>query len=123
LVSAVSLRRTKAGILMLAALAVIAMGLGPLCNALCCPPAPAELSIHASMPCCAGEDSMTRSDAMRVERSTAAAARVHVPPPAIAVVTTVAQPAPPAIRREAACVLTRHDASPPLFLLNAQFLI
>lgn len=108
---------------MLAALAVIASGLAPLCTALCCPPAPAELSIHASMPCCAGEDSMSRSDAMRVEHSTAAVARVHVPPPVIAVVTTVAQPAAPAFRREATRVLTRHDPSPPLFLLNAQFLI
>jgi hypothetical protein len=123
LVSAVFLRRTKAGILMLAAFAVIAMGLAPLCTALCCPPAPAELSIHASMPCCAGKDSMSRSEEMRVEHSTAAAARVHVPPPAMAVAITVSQPAPPAFRREAARVLTRHDPSPPLFLLNAQFLI
>jgi len=123
MVSAGFLRRTKAGILMLAAFAVIAMGLAPLCTALCCPSAPAELSIHASMPCCAGEASMSRSDAMRVEHSTSAAARVHVPPPVLAVATLVKQPAAPALRPEATRVLTRHDPSPPLFLLNAQFLI
>jgi hypothetical protein len=75
------------------------------------------------MPCCAGEDSMSRSDAMRVEHSTAAAARLHVPPPAVALATAVAQPAAPALGREATRVLTRHEPSPPLFLLNAQFLI
>jgi len=108
---------------MLAAFAVIAASAAPLCTALCCPPVPAEISIHASMPCCAGEDSMSRPNPMSVERSTAAASRLHVPPPAIGVVTAVAEPAAPAFRRETARVLTRHDPSPPLFLLNAQFLI
>lgn len=66
---------------------------------------------------------MSRPNAMSVERSTAAAARLHVPPPATAVVTTGAEPVAPSFRREATRALTRHDPSPPLFLLNAQFLI
>jgi len=108
---------------MLVAFAMIAAGAAPLCTSLCCPPAPAEASFHAAMPCCAGEGSMSPSDAVDVQHSPPATARVHAPQPATVVITTLTVPAAPAFRRESTRVLTRHDPSPPLFLLNAQFLI
>ena len=107
---------------MLVAFAAIAAGAVPLCTSLCCPPAPAEAAFHAAMPCCAGEDSMSPSEAMDVQHSPPATARVHAPQPT-AIAATVAAPGAPALGRDSTRVLTRHDSSPPLFLLNAQFLI
>src|SRR5688500_20129277 len=117
-----SSRRIRAGILTLVAFAVIAAGAVPLCTEFCCPPAPPEASFHAPMPCCAGEDSMSPSDATDVQHAPPATARVHAPRP-VAIADTLTLPSVPALRGEWARVLTRHDPSPPLFLLNAQFLI
>jgi hypothetical protein len=117
-----SSRRIRAGILMLAALAVVAAGAAPLCTSLCCPPAPPEAAFHAAMPCCTGEDSMTPSDALDVQHAPPATARVHAPQQ-LTVAATLAPPSAPSLGRESTRVLTRHDPSPPLFLLNAQFLI
>jgi hypothetical protein len=118
-----SSRRLKAGILMLAAFAVFVAGAAPLCSSLCCPLAPPQASIHASMPCCAGETSMSRSDAMRVQQTTAPAApRVHATQP-VTIIATATSTHAPALRREPPRLVARHEPSPPLFLLNAQFLI
>jgi hypothetical protein len=123
-VSAGFTRRIRTGMLMLAAFALIAAGLAPLCGALCCPAAPAAISMHAAMPCCAGEASMARSEDMREQQSTTATARVDVSPPAVGVVSVIARQAnAPSGRHEVTRSAAQQQPSPPLFLLNAQFLI
>lgn len=117
-------RRIRAGILMLSLIAVLAAALAPLCDSFCCASS-SETSIHALMPCCAGESNMSRNEPVREERSTSTAARVSTPqpPPVAAVIATLAAPPAPATRFEETRIASRHEPSPPLFLLNAQFLI
>ncbi len=66
---------------------------------------------------------MSRSDAMRVQHTTAPAApRVQAAQP-VSIVAIDGGAKAPSLRREASPHVARHEPSPPLFLLNAQFLI
>jgi hypothetical protein len=108
---------------MLAAMAMLFAGLGATCDALCCPLAPAQSSMHAAMPCCAGTASMSRSESTRLPAATTTA-QVQTPAPAKAVVTIATNTAPMRVTsHRSAPSPAHHEPSPPLFLRNAQLLI
>ncbi len=119
-----SSKRRKAGLLILAAFAMVFAGLGATCDALCCPLAPPQASVHAMMPCCAGTASMSRPGAVRVPVATATA-QVQTPAPSpVVALLTVADAAPLRLQLVAAASPSaHHHPSPPLFLRNAQLLI
>ena len=125
MVNANSTRRMRAGILMLALFAVFAGAFAPLCDALCCP-LPTETAMHAIMPCCAGEDSVTRSESMRLQRAALTPVAKQAPeaaPVAAVVVAESAHADTASLRHVPPRLAGRHEPSPPLFLLHAQFLI
>jgi hypothetical protein len=97
-------------------------GLGT-CDALCCPLAPQQVSIHAAMPCCAGDASMSRPNATRIPVATTTA-QIQTPAPASAAVTIAIDTAPLRLATSrTAPSPAHHEPSPPLFLRNAQLLI
>jgi len=114
-------RPVRAAILMAVALTVLAAGLLPCAGTLCCK-AEKTATMHAQMPCCV--PSMAQRDT-RTEPSTAAAIALPLQQEiATTVATSISEP--PA--RNDAHARTFADApapppTPPLFLLNEQFLI
>lgn len=102
--------------MMLAAILVLAAGIIPACGSICCANA-ATATIHGTMPCCETQPRIERSEAMRMPQAASASIPAHVAAPATTVET-------PSSRTLAVAPLpSRHEASPPLFLRNAQLLI
>jgi len=113
------MNRPKRLVTAFAALMVLA-GVLPVCiPGLCCDTSDAP-AMHAQMPCCAGETSMTPREPVRVQPATFAAFASN-PLHAMAPVVVV-QPAAISFTPDATSS-SHHEPSPPLFLLNAQFLI
>ncbi|HEY0156666.1 MAG TPA: hypothetical protein VGF28_05175 [Thermoanaerobaculia bacterium] len=110
-------RRTRAGILMLAAFFVLAAGIVPACGSFCCAREAAD-SMHAAMPCCESQPKLERAQVLRMPQATS------VSLPAAHVAAPVTAPAsPPARALTLAALPGMHEPSPPLFLRNAQLLI
>ncbi|HYH09013.1 MAG TPA: hypothetical protein VEK11_18310 [Thermoanaerobaculia bacterium] len=104
----------------LALIVVLASVILPTCGGICCPKT-ADASIHAQMPCCAGESSMASREASPAHPATFAP-RATAPVAVVALPCDV-PPAPRIQRTELVADRTPHEPAPPLFLLNAQFLI
>jgi hypothetical protein len=116
-------RIKRAFVLALVFVSVVASGVLPTCgDELCC--ANEDASMHAQMPCCE-TTSITPNDFVRVQSGTSSAGLiVHAPVQAALVATTDATMTAPRPRVQhpvASPVLL--EPTPPLFLLNAQFLI
>ena len=119
-------RRAKAAILAFVAMSVLAAGVLPAClDGGCCSKA-GEMTVHMQMPCCT-ESSFAPRDAVRPLPATSAGS---VPSPQMwAPVAVVELPGasgfiPPRVQATLAIASSaHHEPSPPLFLLNAQFLI
>ena len=115
------MRRVRAAILVLTALMVLGAGLVPSCADLCCR-TEASGAVRAEMPCC--EPSMAQRDA-RVQPMTVASAPVshakQLAVEAIAAIDTVVAPAH--LHAVTFAAAPAPPQTPPLFLLNAQFLI
>jgi hypothetical protein len=119
-------QRLRASFLALAAITVLAAGVLPTCaDGICCPLADAP-TVHTQMPCCV-DPSIAPRDAVRLQPATSAGSTLS--PPTWASGAVVEQPgatqvSPPRVQATLATVsLAHHEPSPPLFLLNAQFLI
>lgn len=119
-------RGLKAAYLTLAVITVLVAGVLPACgDGSCCANA-GEPSVHTQMPCC-DESSLAPREAVRLLPATSAGS---VPPPQTwAPVAVVEQPGaldfiPPRVQATLATASSaHHEPHPPLFLLNAQFLI
>ncbi|HUP61937.1 MAG TPA: hypothetical protein VNA69_16135 [Thermoanaerobaculia bacterium] len=107
---------------------VLAAGVLPACvPGVCCAVLPDASTIHAQMPCCAMTNSFAPRDAMRLQPATFAGSTSPLPQ-MWAPVAVVARPGAPVVPPRVQTTLdtaleARHEPSPPLFLLNAQFLI
>jgi hypothetical protein len=110
--------RRRAVCLVLAALAMFVASVLPACGTACCA-AEAEASMHATMPCCE-TPSVRPSDSTTQAVKQPVSVQIAAAPLVVDRVAVVMQPAPPS-RRETEDTLP--DTAPPLFLLNAQFLI
>lgn len=113
-------RSVRAAILTAVALTVLAAGLLPCTDALCCK-TEKTATVHAQMPCCV--PSMAQRDT-QTELSTAA--QITLPLQKQIAVTVATNLEPPA--QNVAHARTFADAAvppptPPLFLLNEQFLV
>ncbi len=111
----------RSTILVLATVSLLAASVLPACaEGLCCPVTPDAPMIHAAMPCCA-EPAMTASRDLSALRP-AADGLFSVP---VATIERLpAMDVPSHIRVVADFTLDApHEPSPPLFLLNEQFLI
>ena len=120
--------RFRKTLLVLAAIAVFAAGVLPACvPALCCPVSTAAPSVHAEMPCCAPSATFVPRDDTRQQPATVASATSLLPQkwaPVAMVAPRSAQFSSPHVQTARDTVLRAHpEPSPPLFLLNAQFLI
>ena len=121
-------RRTHALILAIAATTALAAGALPACVAgLCCPVADAP-SIHAQMPCCESETSIAPRDAVRLLPASSSAGFATPTSQTWAAVAVVERSGATDFPSRVAATLAtdtaaHHEHSPPLFLLNAQFLI
>lgn len=78
--------------------------------------------MHAAMPCCASDSALASTDARAVPPATTIASSPLTPPAPVAV-AILAPPAPAHVLPRATVSTAHHEPSPPLFLLNAQFLI
>ena len=104
----------------LALIVVLASAILPACGGICCPKAP-DASMHAQMPCCAGESSMAPRDNSATQPATLARAATTI---ALTTAPATIELAPPRVQPPPRIALaTPHEPTPPLFLLNAQFLI
>lgn len=104
---------------MLAAVTLLAPGVLVFCiPGLCCPIAD-EPAVHATMPCCEGESSMASREPDGVRLADFSAPQIAQPAtPSIAITAVATQ------RLMHVETPKRHgETSPPLFLLNEQFLI
>src|SRR5688572_27852821 len=116
----------RSALLTLAVIVVLVAGILPSCgDGSCCAHA-GEASVHTQMPCCA-ESTLAARDAVRLLPATSAGS---VPAPQTWVpVAVVVQPGtldfiPPRVPATVATASSAHqEPDPPLFLLNAQFLI
>lgn len=118
-------RRFRAIFLALTTVAVFAAGALPACAGAVCCPTPTEPVAHAQMPCCEGQTSIARSSALRLQTVTFAgfsfSPQLCDP---VALVARTGASAPAGVQAARATVSAAlHEPSPPLFLLNAQFLI
>lgn len=120
--------RIRAFVLALAVVPALVAGALPMCApGLCCPVAPDAPAVHSQMPCCSVEPSFVPRDAIRLQPATSAGP--FLSPPTWAPVAVVAGPGadgflPPRVQATLTTVSTaHHEPPPPLFLLNAQFLI
>jgi hypothetical protein len=117
-------RRFRAIGLALATIVVLAAGILPACvPGMCCPVTDTP-TVHTQMPCCQGQDSIASSDLDEVRPATFAGHSFKPQTWAVAAVST--QTASPVAHIAATRNRGRdahHQPSPPLFLLNAQFLI
>jgi hypothetical protein len=104
--------------LLAAAAILFAAAVFPACVPGCCK-AEAEASMRAQMPCCDDRPSMTEREVSATR--TAVVAPFHAP--AAIVQHTVAAPLQHAAAPRIADAQPEPQPSPPLFLLNAQFLI
>src|SRR6185436_7836102 len=123
-----TLRRIGAPHLALAAIAVFAAGVLPACvPGMCCPVSPSVPTVHAQMPCCAPSDTFVPKDDTRQQPASFAGSTSLLPQKwaPVAVVTRLgAGFAPARVQTTHDTVIQAHpEPSPPLFLLNAQFLI
>lgn len=120
-------RATTLTVLMLAV--VLSAGVLPACiPGVCCPVVSSAASaIHAQMPCCAVPSSIAPRDLSRVQPATLAGSTSLMPQtwaPVAVVVRPGAQAIPSRVQATLVTVTdAHHEHSPPLFLLNAQFLI
>lgn len=112
--------------LALAVITVLASGVLPACGGMCCPVAEDEAAVHAQMPCCA-EPTFSPSDALRLLPATFAG--LSSSPQTWVPVAVVERPgtfevSPPRVQATLTIASrAHHEPTPPLFLLNAQFLI
>lgn len=119
--------RFRAMSLALAVIAVLAAGVLPVCGGMCCPVSGTVTNIHAQMPCCAGATSFARGDSLRLPP--ASFAGLSSPPQMWVPVAVVERSgaslqSPPRVQATLTTAsAARHEPHPPLFLLNAQFLI
>lgn len=109
---------------MLAAVAVFAAGVLPACvPGMCCPAAPEVPSMHAEMPCCATSDAVAPRDDTR-EQPAASTISISLLPHSAVVARLGGEAAPARVPATHDTVVhATPDPSPPLFLLNEQFLI
>lgn len=109
----------------LVAISLLVAAVLPVCGGICCPAGDDAASMHAQMPCCAGEASVAREESPRLPKAAGVspAPRIWVPVAIVARAgaTCITAPRVQAVRDHDA--ISRHEPSPPLFLLNAQFLI
>lgn len=115
------MRKVRAAILVLTALMVLGAGFVSSCEDLCCR-SEASGAVRAEMPCC--EPSMTQRDT-RVQPMTVASAPVSPQKQIVveAVAVTDAAIAPAHLHAVSFASEPAPPHNPPLFLLNAQFLI
>jgi hypothetical protein len=106
---------------LLAALIVFAAAVLPACGGLCCTAAD-EAAMHAAMPCCAAESSLAPTDARPIPPATTLATSALTPPAPLPV-AAILTPAATQLLPRGIVSTAHHEPSPPLFLLNAQFLI
>jgi hypothetical protein len=79
--------------------------------------------MHAEMPCCATSDAVVPRDDTRQQQAISAAFTSLLPQPAMAA-RLDAEVTPARVQRIYTTAAQAHpEPSPPLFLLNAQFLI
>lgn len=121
-------RRLKAICLTLATITVLAAGVLPACvNGLCCPVTPDAPAVHSQMPCCTGQTSIAPGEITRVRPATYAGFNLQPQTWAAAAVVAGAGASELSPARVPATLATGlfalREPSPPLFLLNAQFLI
>lgn len=119
-----SSRRLRAICLTLATVIVLAAGIVPACDReLCCPVTPDVPIAHAEMPCCEAGVSNAPREITRVRPATFPGFDLtpHAATPA-AVVAFEAPTARIELPHDTRFIAHR-EPSPPLFLLNAQFLI
>jgi hypothetical protein len=114
--------RMKA-LIVVAAILILGNGMVPVCGAMCCPLAPDVPLVHAQMPCCAPGASIGAGDVTRTQPATVAGS-VSLPLAWNVVARLGGNDSPTlvAVARDTAAAATQ-EPSPPLFLLNAQFLI
>jgi hypothetical protein len=112
--------KSRATAFALAAIVLIAAGIGPACvPGLCCP-VNETASIHAQMPCCAGDaPTMSPREVGRMRPATVSIIAQQAAPAVI----ELAQPPAPVQTAVIVIVEAPPDSSPPLFLRNAQLLI
>jgi len=109
---------------LLAAVAVFAAGVLPAClPGMCCPAAPAMASMHAEMPCCATSDAVAPRDDARQEPATSTVSTSLLPHVAVAARIDGALAHVRVQTAHDTVLHARPEPSPPLFLLNEQFLI
>ncbi|HEY0371875.1 MAG TPA: hypothetical protein VGD79_07720 [Thermoanaerobaculia bacterium] len=108
----------------LALLTVLSASLLPVCAGAFCCPAVAELTMEAAMPCCAETSVTPREDVRSLPATSPSAAPApQTWTPMIAVALPRANAFVPVRIAHTEDSPPRHEPSPPLFLLNAQFLI
>ena len=118
-------RRLRASFLALAVIAVVAAGVLPTCaDSLCCSKSPARQTVHSQMPCC--EPTIAPRDA-RLQPVTAAGSLLLPQtwaPVAVVELHGASDFLSPRVQATLATASSAHsEPDPPLFLLNAQFLI
>lgn len=114
------MRKRRAAILVLTVLMGLGAGLVPPCEDLCCR-SEASGAVRAEMPCC--EPSMAERD-VRVQPATVASAPVsHQQPLTIEEPAVNTAIAPVHLHAVSFAAAPAPPHSPPLFLLNEQFLI
>lgn len=120
-------RLKRASILALAVVSALAAGVLPTCgDGLCCSIMPAVPTVHAQMPCCASP-SIAPRDVSQPQAVTTSAGSLISPQmwaPVALVMRPYASVVPSRVQATLATVSPApSEPTPPLFLLNAQFLI
>ncbi|HEV7241556.1 MAG TPA: hypothetical protein VGQ36_20155 [Thermoanaerobaculia bacterium] len=112
----------KAALHTLVVIAVLVAGVFPPCSGDACCAISAEPSVHREMPCCAESSMVSRDpDPARVVPATSAGS---VPPVAVVESPDTSDSIQPRVHTTLVLASsTHHQPDPPLFLLNAQFLI
>lgn len=106
--------------LALVAIAMLTGAAVPACGDGGCCAIGEEASLHRDMPCC-DEPTVSSRETVQLLPATPAPHSAAVP---VAVLDAPAHTAPPRVRPTfAVASFAHHDPAPPLFLLNAQFLI
>lgn len=109
----------KTAAVCLLAILVLAVGVLPVCAAEGCCAREAGPSVYAPMPCC-DESTVTPREAVRILPAMSAGLVAAAPVAAIVVPDAVPARVPVA---QASASSAHYEPDPPIFLLNAQFLI
>lgn len=109
----------KTAAVCLLAILVLAAGVLPVCTAEGCCAREAGTSVYAPMPCC-DESTVTPREAVRILPAMSAGLAAAAPVAVIVVPDAVPARVPVA---HAGASSAHYEPDPPIFLLNAQFLI